>query len=256
MVPEDRHIRSNPATRSDGTAVPSVEYRIHRADTGEQRWIARDIEFLYDRRGRPVKMFGVMRDITDAKEAEARQQLLTHELEHRIKNILATVSAIAARTLRDTDLESARAALNQRLQALAGAHDVLNRTRWTAASLPAVVAAALDPFPHERVDRSAPICVIGPRRALALALAVNELATNSLKYGALSADAGRVAIDWSLQRPDGDPVLVWRWRERGGPPVVPPRGAASGASSSNASSRRISAVPSGSISSRTELSAH
>ncbi|HVL19780.1 MAG TPA: sensor histidine kinase, partial [Amaricoccus sp.] len=175
-----------------------------------------------DGAGRPAKMFGVMRDVTEAKEAEVRQRLLTHELEHRIKNILATVSAIASQTLRDTDLESARTALNQRLQALGGAHDVLNRTRWTSASLPAVVAAALEPFPVERIDAGGPELVIGPRRALALALAVNELGTNSLKYGALSAPEGRVEIGWSLEREAGAPTLAWRWRETGGPPVTPP----------------------------------
>jgi PAS domain S-box-containing protein len=222
VVAEDRGIRSSEATRREGSAAPSVEYRIRRADTGALRWIARDVEFVRDAAGRAVKMFGVMRDVTDAKEAEARQQLLTHELEHRIKNILATVSAIASQTLRDTDLESARAALNQRLQALAGAHDVLNRTRWTSASLPAVIAAAIEPFPADRIEAGGPDFVIGPRRALALALAVNELGTNALKYGALSADGGKVTIGWALERGDGAPMLVWRWSERGGPAVTPP----------------------------------
>ncbi len=222
VIPEDRHVRSTAETRRDGSSAANVEYRIHRADTGALRWIARHVEFVRDDAGRPVKMFGVMRDVTDAKEAEARQRLLTHELEHRIKNILATVSAIASQTLRDTDLDSARTALNQRLQALAGAHDVLNRTRWTSASLPAVIAAALEPFPTDRIDVSGPELVIGPRRALAMALAVNELGTNSLKYGALSADGGRVGIAWELQRGDGTPMLLWRWQERGGPPVAEP----------------------------------
>jgi PAS domain S-box-containing protein len=222
VVAEDRDVRSNETTRREGSAAPSVEYRIRRADTGALRWIARDVEFVRDARGRPVKMFGVMRDVTDAKEAEARQQLLTHELEHRIKNILATVSAIAAQTLKDTDLESARAALNQRLQALGGAHDVLNRTRWTSASLPAVIAAAIEPFPTDRIETGGPDVVIGPKRALALALAVNELGTNALKYGALSVDGGRVTIGWGLEGAAGATMLTWRWTERGGPRVTPP----------------------------------
>lgn len=184
--PADRGVRSSPETRRAGTAVPSVEYRIRRADTGEERWIARHVEFVRDRGGRPVKMFGVMRDITTAKNAELRQRLLTHELEHRIKNILATVSAIAAQTLRDTDVATARRVFDQRLQALAAAHDILNQTRWTAASLRAVVTAALAPFRAEQIDLEGPALPIGPRRALSLALAVNELGTNALKYGALS----------------------------------------------------------------------
>ncbi len=146
VVPEHAAIRSNEATRAAGTAAPKVEYQIRRADTGALRWISRDIEFRYDAEGRPTKMFGVMRDVTEAKEAEARQRILTHELEHRIKNILATVAAIASQTLRDTDIDTARTSLNQRLQALAAGHDILNRARWTQASLASVVAAAIEPF--------------------------------------------------------------------------------------------------------------
>lgn len=220
--PADTLVRSSDESRHAGTAARSVEYRIRRADTGEQRWIARHIEFVRDTAGRPVKMFGVMRDITAAKEAEMRQRLLTHELEHRIKNILATVSAIASQTLRDTDLTSARKVFDQRLQALAAAHDILNETRWTSASLRAVVSAALAPFRSERIDLVGPELPIGPRRALSLALAVNELGTNSLKYGALSTDVGQVSIRWWREEAGDETRLVWVWQERGGPPVMPP----------------------------------
>ena len=93
VVPEDKDIRSNEDTRKQGTAVPNVEYRIRRVDTGELRWLSRHIDFVRDETGKPVKMFGVMQDITDRRQAQARQELLTHELEHRIKNILAMVAA-------------------------------------------------------------------------------------------------------------------------------------------------------------------
>lgn len=221
VVPEDSGIRSSDATRRDGSAPKDAEYRIRRADTGEERWISRHVEFIPDGEGRPVKMFGVMRDITEAKQAELRQRVLTHELAHRIKNILAIVSAIASRTLRDTDLETARARLDQRLQALGRAHDIMNQARWRAAPLRAVVTAALAPFPADRVAVDGPDVLIGPRRALSLALAVNELGTNSLKYGALSRSAGRVAVTWGRDA-DG-PELVWTWAESGGPPVIPPK---------------------------------
>ena len=92
VVPEDKDVRSNPETRRTGTAVPSVEYRIRRPDNGELRWLSRHIEFMRDEAGRPITMFGVMQDITERKQAEARQQMLTHELEHRIKNILAMLA--------------------------------------------------------------------------------------------------------------------------------------------------------------------
>lgn len=223
VVPEDIPLRSSEETRRDGTASTSVEYRIRRADTGEERWVARHIEFVHDEAGTPVKMFGVMRDITATKQAEIRQQMLTHELEHRIKNILATVSAIASQTLRDTDLVTARAVFDQRLQALGRAHDILNRTRWTAASLEAVVLAALAPFPCDRVEIAGPDLPIGPRRALSLALAVNELATNALKYGAFSQDGGRVTIGWWRSETSAGPQLTLTWREMGGPLVVEPQ---------------------------------
>ncbi|MFY8032461.1 MAG: PAS domain S-box protein, partial [Devosia sp.] len=135
VLAEDRNVRSTEETRQNGTAALKVDYRIRRPDTGEIRWLSRNIEFIHDADGRPVKMFGVVQDVTDRKEAEARQNMLTHELEHRIKNILAMVSAIAAQTLRNADLETAAATFSERLRALSNAHDILTRTRWTAAAL-------------------------------------------------------------------------------------------------------------------------
>ena len=222
VLPEDATVRSRAASRRDGTAAPQVEYRIRRADTGELRWIARHVEFVRDAQGRPVRMFGVMRDITDAKEAEMRQRLLTHELSHRIKNILATVLAIASQTLKGNDVATARARLTQRLQALGAAHDLLNRAQWIAAPIGEVVGAALAPFGAERFEIAGPEVALGPRRALSLTLAVNELATNALKYGALSG-GGRVRLSWrSVEEAPGAPAFSLVWEETGGPPVAPP----------------------------------
>jgi PAS domain S-box-containing protein len=223
VLPEDRHIRSTPETRQSGTAVPNVEYRIRRPDTGELRWVSRQIEFIHDEAGKPVTMFGVMRDITREKEAQGRQEMLTHELEHRIKNILATVSAIASQTLRNTDIDTARNALNLRLRALADAHDILTKSHWTSASLVSVIRAAVAPLPTDRISIEGPDVAIGPKKALSLALAVNELGTNALKYGALSGVEGKVAIAWSKEIfSDTQERLIWRWTEMLGPPVVQP----------------------------------
>ncbi|MCX7305914.1 MAG: PAS domain S-box protein [Hyphomicrobiales bacterium] len=223
VLPEDRHIRSSPETRKAGTASPNVEYRIRRSDNDDIRWISRHMEFLNDAQGRPVKMFGVLRDITEQKEAQARQVLLTHELEHRIKNILATVSAIASQTLRGDNMDASRTAFNERLRALANAHDLLTRTQWTSASLESVIASAISPFPADRIAVVGPSVVLGPKRALSLALAINELGTNSLKYGALSVPAGEVSINWSRETGEnGEPAIVLTWVESGGPPVSVP----------------------------------
>ena len=222
VIPEDAEVRSTESTRQAGTANPGVEYRIRRPDTGELRWLARNIEFTYDADGKPLKMFGIMQDVTERKEAQARQELLTHELEHRIKNILAMVSAIASQTLRNTDLDAGREALNERLKALAGAHDILTQTRWTSASLAQVVSASVAPFPVEQITINGPIVGLTPKMALSLALAVNELGTNSLKYGALSTVTGGVEINWSFDGDGQSRALNWHWQEVGGPAVVAP----------------------------------
>ncbi|HEY4166880.1 MAG TPA: PAS domain S-box protein, partial [Reyranella sp.] len=224
VLPEDGQVRSTATTRRTGTAAPDVEYRIRRADTGELRWLSRNIEFTYDAAGKPLKMFGIMQDITDRREAQSRQEILTHELEHRIKNILAMVAAISSQTLKNTDLDTARESFNERLRALAGAHDILTKTRWTDASLAEVVRSAMAPYRAEKIFISGAFIAISPKMALSLALAVNELATNSLKYGALSTEQGQVHIDWSIAPGADDqlPELTWRWTERNGPTVSPP----------------------------------
>lgn len=225
VIPEDKDVRSNPETRKQGTAAPAVEYRIRRPDNGELRWLSRHIDFVHDETGKPVKMFGVIQDVTDRREAQARQELLTHELEHRIKNILAMVAAIASQTLRNTDIATASATFNERLRALANAHDILNKTRWTSASIREVVDNTIAAFPIDQMSVSGPALPINPKMALTLALAVNELATNALKYGALSTSDGKVSIEWLLQAAAGDSGetrLIWRWRESDGPPVTPP----------------------------------
>lgn len=223
VVPEHGGVRSTAQTREAGSAELNVEYRIKRPDTGEIRWLARHIEFVHDAAGKPVKMFGIIQDITEEKAAQARQQMLTHELEHRIKNILAMVSAIASRTLRNTDLESARAAFTERLQALATAHDILTSTNWASASLADVVSGTIVPLPGEQIRASGPNVMLQPKAALSLALAINELGTNALKYGALSVPNGQVEIVWSLaQSKEGGRTLHWRWVESGGPEVNEP----------------------------------
>jgi PAS domain S-box-containing protein len=226
VLPEFRNIRSTAAaTRRTGTARLNAEYQIRRADTGEIRWLSRHMELVRDATRRPEKMFGVMQDITLAKQTEQRQVLLTHELQHRIKNILATVGAIASQTLRDTDIDTAREMFDARIKALSEAHNVLTGTGWTTASMTEVLHRTLGAHRlGHRVDIDGGDLRLNPRMALSLALAVNELATNAIKYGALSVAHGRVDIDWCAiaSRTGGETELQWRWRESGGPVVLPP----------------------------------
>lgn len=161
-------------------------------------------------------------EIAERTRAEQHQRLLVHELNHRVKNTLATVQSIAAQTARSRDLQTGYENFTNRLVALSRAHDVLTQQRWEGASLRAIVEGALQPFetaPGERFEIDGPEVWMAPQRALALAMALHELSTNASKYGALSQAGGRVRLAW---RRTGTDRLTMTWREDGGPPVSPP----------------------------------
>jgi PAS domain S-box-containing protein len=162
-------------------------------------------------------------DITERKKAEDKLRLMVNELNHRVKNTIATVQAISIQTLRGTDV-AVRAALDGRLIALAAAHDVLTSQNWDNAPLAEIVANALRPFGSQDTRRfliAGPPIAVRPSAALALSLATHELSTNALKYGALSVAHGHVAITWEII--DGS-VLRFNWSEHGGPHVnIPDR---------------------------------
>ncbi|WP_337188605.1 HWE histidine kinase domain-containing protein [Phenylobacterium sp.] len=170
--------------------------------------------------------FGLIsRDVTDGRRAEEQQRLLMNELNHRVKNTLATVQSLARQTLRDdVPMRVARQVLTERLMALSAAHNVLTRDRWESADLQDIVREAVRPW-HEpggaRIVTTGDSLRIAPNVALALSLALHELATNAQKYGALSVLRGRVDLSWT--RPTADHAAsVLTWRESGGPPVSRP----------------------------------
>lgn len=148
-----------------------------------------------------------------------RQRLLAQELNHRVKNTLTTVQAIATQTFGRSGIDQqARAAFDARLSALARAHDLLTHAAWTAASLERLVGTAVAPFEDGgRFSIEGPPLSIHPGAAIAISLGIHELATNAIKYGALSAPGGSVGIDWIV---DGDRLRL-SWIERDGPPVEP-----------------------------------
>jgi two-component sensor histidine kinase len=164
----------------------------------------------------------VFRDITDRRNAEAQRDLLVKELEHRIKNTLATVLSIADQTFRNSGLDpSAQKAFAARLVSLSNVHSVLTQRSWDSGDLHEVIAAAVGPHRAPEDDRfeiQGPILRLGPKTAVALSMAVHELCTNAVKYGALSSAAGRIGIAWSADQ--GQFRLAWR--EQGGPAVTPP----------------------------------
>jgi PAS domain S-box-containing protein len=166
------------------------------------------------------------RDISVRKKAQEHQQVLIHELNHRVKNTLATVQSIASQTLRNAStMQDAKEALENRLFALSRAHDVLTRENWEAADLQEIVSQAMEPYRsygEERIQAAGPYVRIPPRMALALAMAFQELATNAVKYGALYNEHGRITIGWTVDDASHPPCLRLRWEEACGPPVKVP----------------------------------
>ena len=220
--PDDRpaFLAATQSVYAGDAAQYEAEYRALHRD-GHWVWIWHRALALRDGTGRLCRVIGSLIDVTDRRRAEERQLLLVAELNHRVKNTLATVQSIAAYSLRRrSDPAEARAAFEERLFALARAHDVLTRERWEGAELGEMVAQAVEPFAGggSRFSIDGPQVRLAPRAALAFAMALQELATNAAKYGALSVPAGRVEIAW--RRDDGD--LRFRWTETGGPAVAAP----------------------------------
>jgi PAS domain S-box-containing protein len=164
------------------------------------------------------------RDISERKKAEAQTRLLVNELNHRVKNTLAVVQSIAAQTFREESGEEAEKSFTGRLVALAKAHDVLTREHWEGASVKEIVGRVVSSVscPTERCRLTGDDVRLPPSLALAVSMAVHELATNAIKYGALSNEAGRVDIEWRVEPNGRGRHLRLEWRERNGPPVTAP----------------------------------
>ena len=236
--PDDAAGNQSSAEAAHASGGPyEAEFRVRDGDGW--RWM-RNLGGPHIVDGKIVGMHGVVQDIHERKlanerlkaeveereRAQQRQLLLIHELNHRVKNILAMVQAIVAQTLSTTATrKAARQALDQRLQALARAHDVLTRESWHGAELADIVAgtvAALEASPGLRFRASGPSVRLEPKAAVSLAMVLHELATNAVKYGALSTDAGWVSLDWTAKPAPNGIALTLTWAEHGGPPVKPP----------------------------------
>lgn len=197
------------AQRPDGSGVPFLGYPAP----------------LHNPHGEVVGAINMMVDISERKVAEDHRQLLLNELNHRVKNTLATVQSIAAQSFRRTAQNEDYQWFEGRLIALSKAHDVLSRENWQAAELRELIVQAVAPFQsHGRLRflLAGPALRLRPKHALALAMALHELCTNAAKYGALSRDGGQVRVHWQLTRAEDGQCLQLRWEESGGPAVVPP----------------------------------
>jgi PAS domain S-box-containing protein len=202
----------------------SGEHRIVRSG-GEIRWVEARVFISYASDGRPHRAVGVDIDVTARKRAEEQQRLLIAELDHRVKNVLATVSAIAGHTKdASRSMDEFVTALDSRIHSMASTHELLSSSRWEGVALQDLVRRELAPYASKNN-----MCIRGPEAILraeavqTVASVLHELTTNAAKYGALSAREGRVLVRWR-RAPNGQAPgpLVIEWLEIGGPPVEVP----------------------------------
>jgi two-component sensor histidine kinase len=216
---EDRPLSR--AMRGEQTDGEEFEYILL---DGTRRVLLTSARPINDTFGRIVGAVQISLDITERKRGEEQRNLLVHELNHRVKNTLAVVQAVASQTLRSAaSLEEAESALVSRLVSLAKAHDILTQENWSGADLDDVIGASIAAHSDiARVRLEGPQVRLPPSLALSVAMAIHELTTNALKYGALSVQAGTVSIGWSVSPGEEADHLVIEWSEEGGPPVAPP----------------------------------
>jgi two-component sensor histidine kinase len=201
------------------------------AKGNERHWDVQ-VSPIFGGDGKPSQLLSISKDVTEEWNAAEqnrqhleRQEFLTKELQHRVKNTIATIIAIANQTFKDAAHQSPREAFQTRLITLNRAHDILTASNWGRSPLRDVLDAALAPynFDEARVHIGGPEVMLEPKQALALALAANELTTNAMKYGALSNANGTVDITWTIgNSEDQRPTLHFTWQEKDGPPVSPP----------------------------------
>jgi PAS domain S-box-containing protein len=227
LFPEDMpYVEANIQDAVARKGPLQFEHRVRRPD-GSAGWVFSRATPLFNAEGEITEWFGAATDVTERRRADQHLRLVVNELNHRVKNNLAMTQAIATQTFRSADnIAQVRDDFTSRIIALAQANDLLTGERWVGVSLEGVVKQATKPHAPDP-DR----CVIGgpelqltPKTALAIAMAKHELATNAMKYGAWSNEAGKVTVTWTRYSPEtGGDRLRLEWRESGGPPVATPK---------------------------------
>lgn len=221
--PEDRAAARQAIEHAlDANGRYDIDYRILRPDDGRVIWVRATGIVAYDSQGRRVAVCGLIRDISARRAAEEQRITLMSELDHRVKNVLAAVQALAQQTAkRTTSMSNFLSTFSGRLKAMASANELLTAARWRGAAIAQLAEAELSGIAPGQTKWEGPDLFLTPRAANALSLALHELATNALKFGALSTETGRVSLSWAME-PDGGFSLIWS--ELGGPAVtVPPQ---------------------------------
>jgi PAS domain S-box-containing protein len=232
---------------SEGEGRRELEFKVVRPD-GKMRWLLDRGQVVQAKHGTPtgLRLMGTILDITARKKTEERQRLLMEELDHRVKNILENINAIARlSSQRATSVSDFVRTLEGRIHAMSQAHGLLRRSGWGGTDLRDLATECLAPFGlvgegNIRIDGHS--VLVRPELTQSLTLILHELATNAVKYGALSVPTGRVTVSWSKSAaaPYGDRLV---WRESGGPPVKQPTTHGFGLSVLQTAAREIGAVP-------------
>ena len=197
----------------------------YRDSRGQYRVLETDARPRLSQSGEFLGMIGINVDITEREEAERARELLVAELNHRVKNTLAVVQGIAHQTFKGAGAPvAARTAFEGRLLALARAHNLLTQANWKNASLDQLAMLALDAQAGSaaRVAIAGPPLLLPPKEAVSIAMALHELSTNAIKYGALSNETGKISLQWSTTGGQDRPEVLLTWTESDGPPVVAP----------------------------------
>jgi two-component system CheB/CheR fusion protein len=206
-----------------GEAISGQEAQVLRGD-GSRIDVLVSAAPLFDETGKARGAIAGIVDITRRKRDETHQIMLLHELQHRVKNILATVTALASRLLRTTtDMDIFRDAFLSRLQAMSRTHELLARGRWDGANMRDLGASALKPFAAgDNIHLEGPPLFLTPNEAATLGMVFHELASNAAKYGALTAEGGKIELSWNILEQPGPSSRSAEitWRERGGKPVA------------------------------------
>jgi PAS domain S-box-containing protein len=201
----------------------TIETRFRNLETNEPLWMSFSVFTLQDEDDRPMGFATISQNIDARKQDDRRMELLIDELNHRVRNTLAIVNAIATQTMKHTpSVLEFRHAFGGRIAALAKTHTLLATKRWKASTLHELIVQQLEPYVRDRpaaVSIGGPRLLVHPKPALTLSLVMHELAANAAKYGALSAPTGRIEIGWQITP---ERRLRLTWQEAGGPPVAQP----------------------------------
>lgn len=195
-------------------------FRHIRPDDGRTIWVRVSGMIEREPDGRPIVLMGIVQDVTHERREEDRRLHLMAELDHRVKNVLAAVQALAQQTAkRTTSLDAFLTTFGGRLKSMASANELLTAARWRGAAIDHLASAELGALAPGQTRWEGPELFLTPRAANALSLALHELATNAVKFGALSVETGHVDVRWKARRGGGFELT---WAESGGPTVVPP----------------------------------